>query len=68
MLWDTLSQALEIIFEVQMKRSNEKIASRQVSFFSNSQNTFFFLFFLLFGPFVLLKLLTFSFRAHFKVS
>jgi len=27
-----LSQALEIIFEVQMKRSNEKIARRKISF------------------------------------
>jgi hypothetical protein len=63
-----LSQALEIIFEVQMKKSNEKIASRQVSFFPIHKTRFFFLFFLLFGPFVLLKLLTFSFHAHFKVS
>jgi hypothetical protein len=28
-----LPQALEIIFEVQMKKSNEKIARRKISFF-----------------------------------
>jgi hypothetical protein len=38
-----LSQALEIIFEVQMKRSNEKIARRKISFLTHK--TIFFLFF-----------------------
>jgi hypothetical protein len=36
-----LPQVLEIIFEVQMKRSNEKIARRRRKSFPNSQNKFF---------------------------
>jgi len=40
-----LPQALEIIFEVQMKRRNEKI-TRKKKKLSNSQNAFFFFFFL----------------------
>jgi hypothetical protein len=38
-----LSQALEIIFEKQMKRSNEKIVRKKKKL-SNSQNINFFLF------------------------
>jgi len=38
-----LPQALEIIFEVQRKRSNEKIATRKISF-STHKTRFFFLF------------------------
>jgi hypothetical protein len=60
-----LPQALEIIFEVQMKRRNEKIARRKISF-PTHKTRFFFLFFLLFGPLLLSKLLTFSFPIHFK--
>jgi hypothetical protein len=41
-----LPQTLEIIFEVQMKRSNEKIARKKK--LSNSQNAFFSLFFFFF--------------------
>jgi hypothetical protein len=36
-----LSQALQIIFEMQMKRSNEK-NNKKKNELSNSQNTFFF--------------------------
>jgi hypothetical protein len=36
-------QALEIMFEVQRKKNNEKIARRKI-IFSNSQNVFFFFF------------------------
>jgi hypothetical protein len=36
-----LAQALEIIFEVQRKRSNEKITRRKISF-STSKMLFFF--------------------------
>jgi len=39
-----LPQALEIIFEVQMERSNEKIARRKISF-PTHKTCFFFLFF-----------------------
>jgi hypothetical protein len=44
----TLLQALEIIFEVQRKRSNEKITRREINF--PIYKTFFFLF----GPLLLL--------------
>jgi hypothetical protein len=43
-----LPQALEIIFEVQMKRSNEKIARRKISF--STHKTWFFLFASLWTP------------------
>jgi hypothetical protein len=59
-----LPQALEIIFEVQRKRSNGKIARRENKLF-NLQNAFF-CFFLLFGSLLFLKLLTFLFFVHFK--
>jgi hypothetical protein len=59
-----LPQALEIIFEVQMKMSNEKIARRKISFATHKPRLF--LFFLLFGPALLSKLLTFSFVVHFQ--
>jgi hypothetical protein len=57
-----LPQALEIIFEVQMKRSNKKIARRKISFPTHKMR----LFFLLFGPLSFSKLLTFSFLIQFK--
>jgi hypothetical protein len=56
-----LPQALEIIFEMQMKRSNEKIARRKISFPTHK-----ILFFSFFGPLLLSKLLAFSFFIHFK--
>jgi hypothetical protein len=59
-----LSQALEIIFEVQKKRKNEKIARRKISF-PTYKPCFFFLF-LLCGPLLLSKLITFLFLVHFK--
>jgi hypothetical protein len=59
-----LPQAVEIIFEVQRKRNNEKIARRKINFSTYKMQ--FFSFFLLFGPLLLSKLLTFSFLFHFK--
>jgi hypothetical protein len=59
-----LPQALEIIFEVQGKRSNEKI-TRKKKKLSNLQNVGFF-FFLLFRPLLLSNLITFLFLIHFK--
>jgi len=53
-----LPQALEIIFEVQRKKNNEKITRRKLSF--STYKMIFFLF-LLFGRLLLSKLLTFSF-------
>jgi hypothetical protein len=37
-----LPQALKIIFEVQMKRSNEKVARRKISFSTYKTHLFFF--------------------------
>jgi hypothetical protein len=54
-------------FELQMKRSNEKIVRRKIAFQLTKHFFFsFFLFFFLFGPFLLSKFLTFSFLVHFK--
>jgi hypothetical protein len=60
-----LLQALEIIFEVQAQRSNEKIARRKI-IFSTHKFFYLFIYFLLFGPLLLSKLLTFSILVHFK--
>jgi hypothetical protein len=57
-----LPQALEIIFEVQMKMINEKI-TRKKKWLFNLQNSFFFL---LFGPLLLSNLMPFLFLIHFK--
>jgi hypothetical protein len=57
----TLPQALEFIFEMQIKRSNEKIARKRISFPTYQMH-----FFLLFGPLLLSKLLTISFLIDFK--
>jgi hypothetical protein len=57
-----LPQALEIIFEMQVKKSNEKIARRKISFLAHK--TRFFVFSL--HNFLFSKLLTFSFLIHFK--
>jgi hypothetical protein len=57
-----LRQALEIVFEVQRKRINEKITRRKVSF-PTYKRRFFFLFF---GPFLLKNCMTFLFLIHFK--
>jgi hypothetical protein len=56
-----LSQALEVIFEVQMERNNKQITRRKISFPTHKTRFFLFLFSLL-----LSKLLTFSFFIHFK--
>jgi len=56
------TQAVEIMFEMKRKKSNEKIIIRKVSF---SIYKLFFFSFLLFGPLLLSKLLTFSFLVHF---
>ncbi len=58
-----LSQALEIIFEVQRKRSDEKIIRKKKKLF-NLKNMFFFSFFL-FEPLLLSNLITFLFFIHF---
>jgi len=57
-----LLQAQEIIFEVQSKMNNEKIARRKINF-STYKTCFFFSSFL---TFFLSKLLTLSFLIHFK--
>jgi hypothetical protein len=54
-----LPQALEIIFEVQMNWSNEKIARRKISFPTHKMWFFFSL--LLFEPFLLSKILIYIF-------
>ncbi len=59
-----LPKALEIIFEVQKKRSNEKIARRKIRF-STYKTQFSFLL-LLFGLLLFSKVLTFSFLIRFK--
>ncbi len=53
-----LRQALEIILEVQRKRSNEKIIRRKISFLTN-KTRFLFFFLVLFGPLLLSNLITF---------
>jgi hypothetical protein len=58
-----LPQALEFIFEVQMKRINEKNNKKKNRVF-NLQNMFF-SFFLLFGPLLLSNLITFLFSYSF---
>jgi hypothetical protein len=60
----TLPQALEILFEMQRKRSNEKIARRKNKLFQLTKRVSFSP--LLFGPLLLSNLLTFSFLVHFK--
>jgi hypothetical protein len=57
-----LSQALEIIFEMQRKKSNEKIEKNKNSF--STYKTSFFSFF--FKPLLLSNLITFLFLIHFK--
>jgi hypothetical protein len=59
-----LPRALEIVYEVQMKRSNEKITSKIISF-PTYKGHFIFIFFL-FGPFLFSNLITFLFFIHFK--
>jgi hypothetical protein len=56
-----LPQALEIVFEVQRKRSNENI-TRKIKAFQVTKRAFF----LFFGPLLLSKLLTFLFLVHLK--
>jgi len=57
-----LLQALEIIFEMQRKRGNEKI-TREKKNFPTCKTIFFSL---LFGPFLLSNLITFLFLIHLK--
>jgi hypothetical protein len=57
-----LPQALEIIFEVQKRRSNEKTARKKKSFSTYKMQFFFFSL----DPFLFSKLLTFSFIVHLK--
>ncbi len=56
-----LTQALEIIFEVQRKRNNEKIMRKKKAFQFTKCVLFFH-----FGPLLLSKLITFLFFVHFK--
>ncbi len=56
MLWE-LPQALETTFEVERKTRNEEIARGKISFPTYKMHFFFF--FLLFGPFLLSKLLSY---------
>jgi len=56
-----LPQALEIMFEVQRKRINEKIIRRKISFSTYKMCVFFF-----FGPFLFSNLITFLFFIHLK--
>jgi hypothetical protein len=58
-MW-VLPQAVEIIFEVQRKRSNEKITRKKKSFSTYKKRMFFFFSFL-FGPLLLLNLIIFYF-------
>jgi hypothetical protein len=58
-------QALEIIFEVQRKKSNEKITRKKIGF-PTYKNFFFFL--RLFEPLLFSNLITFLFFIHFKQS
>jgi hypothetical protein len=59
-----LPQVLEIIFEMQMKRSNEKITRREIIF--PTYKTHSSPFFPLFGPLLLSNLIVFLFLIHFK--
>jgi hypothetical protein len=56
-----LPQALEITFEVQRKMSNKKITRQKKAF-----ELIKLFFFPLFGPLLLLNLVTFLFLIHFK--
>jgi hypothetical protein len=60
-----LPQALEFVFEVQKKRSNEKIARKKKSF-PTYKMFFSFFFFLFLGPLLFLNLITFLFFIHFQ--
>jgi hypothetical protein len=59
-----LPQALEIIFALQKKKSNEKITRRKISF-PTYKTLFFFFFFLPFAPLLLSNLITFLFLINF---
>jgi hypothetical protein len=60
-----LLQAVEIIFEVERKRSNEKITRKEINF--PTHKTFFFPpFSPLFGPLLLSNLIFFLFLIHLK--
>jgi uncharacterized membrane protein len=56
-----LPQALEIIFEMQRKRNNEKVTRKKQTFQLTRHFSF-----LLFGPLILSNLITFLFHIHFK--
>ncbi len=59
-----LPQALEIIFEMQRKMSNEKITRKEISF--PTYKTIFSFFFLFFRAYLISNLRTFLFLIHFK--
>jgi hypothetical protein len=54
-----LPQALEIIFEAQMKKNNAKITRRKISFSTYKNVCVCVCFFSLFGPLLLSNLITF---------
>jgi hypothetical protein len=59
-----LPQALEIIFEVQMKRNNEKLTRRKINF--STYKMFFLFFSSSLDPLIRSNLITFVFLVHFK--
>jgi hypothetical protein len=66
-----LPQALEIIFEVQIKKSNEQNNKKKNHKLFNFKNKLFnlqnvFFIFPLFGPLLFSNIITFLFRIHFK--
>jgi hypothetical protein len=61
---EELPQALEIIFEVQRKRSREKISRKKKVFQLTKHILFIFLFF---GPFLFSNIITFLFFIHLKL-
>jgi len=60
------SQALEIIFEVQRKRSDKKISTRKISFPIYKTRFFLLLLLLMFGALLLSNLITFLFIIHLR--
>jgi hypothetical protein len=57
-----LPKTLEIVFEVQMKKINEKMTRRKISF-----STYKMLFFSPFGPLLFSNFITFLFFIHLKL-
>jgi hypothetical protein len=60
----TFPQALEIIFEVQMKKSNEKIARRKISFFQLTKCVLYFFYLFILNDLKCYTNVTFSSTNH----